>query len=128
MRKLFRFTLSLALLALLIPGMGLAQTSPTTGALIGKVTDTSGSPLPGVTVTVSSPNLQGTRNTVTDEHGEYLFPLLPAGAYRAEYALSGVKSQVREGVQISVTRSTSLDVQMQLTATETVTVTASQIV
>lgn len=128
MRKLFRFTVSLALLALLIPGMGLAQTSSTTGALIGRVTDTSGSPLPGVTVTVSSPNLQGTRSVVTDEKGEYLLPLLPGGEYRAEYALSGVKSQVREHVVISVSRNTSVDVQMQLTATETVTVTASQIV
>ncbi|HKO58921.1 MAG TPA: TonB-dependent receptor [Thermoanaerobaculia bacterium] len=128
MSKPYRFTTALALLCLLIPVIGVAQTSPTTGALIGKVTDTSGAVLPGVTVTLSSPQLQGTRTSVTDENGQYVFPLLPPGTYRAEYSLSGVKSQVREAIQIAATQTTTQNVGMSLAVTETVTVTASQVV
>ena len=45
----------------------LAQVSTTTGSINGKVSDATGGVLPGVTVTVASPNMQGTRSTVTDE-------------------------------------------------------------
>ncbi|MCU1244354.1 MAG: TonB-dependent receptor [Acidobacteria bacterium] len=129
MKKLFRFSsLALALLCLLVPTIGFAQTSSTTGALNGTVTDNSGGVLPGVTVTVTSPNLQGTRTVVTDAQGQYILPLLPAGSYHAEFALSGIKSQVREGVQIETQRQTRLDVPMTLAVSDTVTVTASQVV
>jgi hypothetical protein len=46
----------------------------TTGSLSGRITDSSGVPLPGVSVEVKSPALQGTRNTVSDALGGYRFP------------------------------------------------------
>ncbi|MBV9493520.1 MAG: TonB-dependent receptor [Acidobacteria bacterium] len=128
MSKPFRFKAALALLCLLIPVIGVAQTSPTTGALIGRVTDTSGAVLPGVTVTITSPQLQGTRTSVSDENGQFIFPLVPPGTYRAEFTLSGVKSQIREGIQVAATQSTTQNVQMSLAVSDTVTVTASQVV
>jgi hypothetical protein len=117
----------LFLLLLFAAGLAAAQTSPTAGALIGVVTDGS-APLPGVTVTVSGPQLQGTRTAVSDEKGEYVFPLLPAGTYRAEFELNGIKPQVRDGIVISAQRNTKVDVPMQLSVIETVTVIASQVV
>src|SRR6202035_5368720 len=81
MKNLSRLTfVALALALLLIPNFGMAQTSRTTGALIGIVTDGQGNPLPGVTVTVTSPQLQGARTAVTDAKGEYILPTLPPGA------------------------------------------------
>src|SRR5262245_20083922 len=60
----------------------------TTGRLEGRIT-TEGTPLPGVTVTVTSPNLQGDRVQVTDERGEFRFPSLPPGTYQLRTALEG---------------------------------------
>ena len=52
----------------------------TTGTISGRVADSQGLPLPGVTVTATSPNLQGARETVTSENGDYILTLLPSGA------------------------------------------------
>jgi hypothetical protein len=129
MQKLFvRTTTLLAVLVLLLPGTMLAQTSRTTGALQGTVTDTQGSPLPGVTVTITSPNLQGSRTEVTDADGKYTIPSLPPGTYRAEYSLSGVKNAVRDGIQVHAQQTPAVNVTMELAVSETVTVTASQVV
>jgi protocatechuate 3,4-dioxygenase beta subunit len=76
-----RFTWTVALL-LLLAGAAAPAFAATTGTLFGTVTDGDGSALPGVTVTVSSPSLQGTRSAVTSAAGEYSFPILPPGVYR----------------------------------------------
>ena len=129
MKKFSRFTfLSLALAILLIPASGFAQVSATSGAVIGVVTDGAGHPLPGVTVTGSSPNLQGSRVDVTNAQGEYVLPQLPGGQYRVEYTLAGVNTVVRQNVTVNVNQRTKVDVPLQLAVTETVTVTASQVV
>ncbi len=128
MPRLFRFTLfALVILALMVPSV-FAQTSNTTGALIGIVTDQGGAPLPGVTVTVTGTTLQGSRTAVTDPQGEYLLPVLPPGVYRAEYALQGIKSQVRDKITVSLSQTTKQNVQMQLAVSETVIVTANSVV
>jgi carboxypeptidase family protein/TonB-dependent receptor-like protein len=129
MQRLFvRSIALLAVMVLLFPGALLAQTSRTTGALQGTVTDTKGSPLPGVTVTVTSPQLQGSRTEVTDTDGKYAIPALPPGTYRAEYTLSGVKNQVREGIEVHAQQAPAINVSMEIGVSETVTVTASQVV
>ena len=45
---------------LLVAGTAIAQT---TGRIVGKIVDSSGAALPGVTVTVTSPSLQGAKTT-----------------------------------------------------------------
>ena len=128
MTKLFRLcAIALAMVILLAPA-GFAQTTINTGALSGKVTDGSGSPLPGVTVTVTSPRLQGSRTAVTDGQGDYSIPLLPPGTYKASYELSGVQTQNRDGIVVSAGVTSRADVAMQMALSETVTVTASQVV
>jgi hypothetical protein len=57
-----------------------AAAQSTTGTISGRVVDSQGLALPGVTVTASSPNLQGTRETVTSENGDYILTLLPSGS------------------------------------------------
>ena len=129
MTKFFRFTLlSLAVASLLIPSVGLAQTTANTGAIMGVVTDSTGAALPGVTVTVTGPQLQGSRVATTDARGEYLIPLLPPGTYKAEYSLSGLKSVVQQKIIVNATLSTRQDAKLQIGMTETMTVMASQVV
>lgn len=60
-----------------------------TGTIRGIVRDTDNLPVPGVTVTATSPALQGTRSAVTDTLGAYAIPGLPAGDYTVRFTLSG---------------------------------------
>lgn len=95
-----------------------------TGVLTGTVVDTDGLVLPGVTVTVSSPALQGVRTTVTDGNGVYVLRGLPPGEYTLTFELSGMRTvEARQRVDLGLTA--RVDVKMQLaTLTEVVTVTA----
>jgi outer membrane receptor for ferrienterochelin and colicin len=60
-----------------------------TGTVSGTVSATDGSMLPGVSVALTSPALQGTRQTTTDSSGAYHFRGLPPGAYKVTFTLSG---------------------------------------
>jgi hypothetical protein len=101
----------------------LAQGSQT-GIIQGRVTDQDGLVLPGATVTVTSPNLQGARTVVTDETGSYMVRGLPTGRYHVRVELSGM-TPVENDVDVRVGTPLSVDAQLRLaTLTETVTVTA----
>src|SRR5262249_35344303 len=60
-----------------------------TGTIRGVVRDPQGLVIPGVTVTATSPALQGPRVEVTDTAGGYTFLNLPPGAYTVKFELSG---------------------------------------
>ncbi len=62
------------------------------GALGGRVTSPDRLPLPGVTVTVASPALQGERTAVTDVNGVYSLPGLPPGTYTVRFELSAMRT------------------------------------
>jgi hypothetical protein len=72
-----------------------ASAQSTTGTISGRVIDTQGLPVPGATVTATSPNLQGTRAAVTSENGDYILTLLPSGPYTIRVELSGFEPQQR---------------------------------
>ena len=73
----------------LVMTSGLANAQSTNGAISGRVIDQTDLPLPGVTVTVEGPNLQGPRATVTSGNGDYILPLLPSGSYTVTFELTG---------------------------------------
>ena len=75
-----------------------ATCSAQDGAITGKVTDSSGAALPGVSLTLSSASVMGVRNVVTDEQGGYRFGLLPPGTYTVKLELSGFATVVRGSV------------------------------
>src|SRR5438477_3996954 len=82
-------------------------------------------PLPGVTVTIASPNMQGTRTTTTDVNGNYNFGAIPAGTYKVTFEMQGMQN-VSRNVQAGVGQTGRTDVDMKLTAVaEAITVTAS---
>ena len=60
-----------------------------TGTISGAAVDSQGLSLPGVTVTVRSPSLQGTRAAITDINGNYSLPQLPPGDYSVVFEISG---------------------------------------
>jgi outer membrane receptor protein involved in Fe transport len=59
-----------------------------TGTIRGTITDQQNLPVPGVNVTISSPALQGQRNTVSAGDGSYVFRTLPPGAYQLRFEIS----------------------------------------
>ncbi|MEW5876874.1 MAG: carboxypeptidase regulatory-like domain-containing protein [Acidobacteriota bacterium] len=95
-----------------------------TGKIEGRVSDASG-PLPGVTVTVSSPSLQGTRSAVSGPNGDFSIPLLPPGEYTVRFELSGFQT-LEEKVKVNAAQVTRVDALMQQgTFVEEVTVTGA---
>jgi outer membrane receptor for ferrienterochelin and colicin len=95
-----------------------------TGILNGTAT-TGGTPLPGVTVTVASPALQGTRSTTTGESGGYNFAGLPPGEYTVTFDLAGMQS-VNKRVVVSLAQTSRVDADLNVAAVaEAITITAS---
>jgi hypothetical protein len=95
-----------------------------TATLSGIASSQDGQPLPGVTVTISSPSLQGERTAITDANGGYIFRGLPNGRYKVAFTLSGFATIERQqnlvlGDAISVNATMSVQ-----SVEETVTVTA----
>ncbi|MBI4473121.1 MAG: TonB-dependent receptor [Acidobacteria bacterium] len=110
------------LTALLLTVSAAAQDN--SGTINGRVTDTTGAFIPGVTISLTSPAIQGARNAVTDETGSYRFILLPPGTYSVTYELPGFKTLVREGIIVQGSRTVTLAVALEVaTVAETVTVT-----
>jgi len=117
------FVLGLAALLVLGALPVLAQGNPV-GKLSGHVTS-DGQPTSGVTVTVTSPNLQGSKSTITSENGDYLFPSLPPGEYTVTFTGQGLQA-VQQQVRVSAAQSSTLDSEVAGAAvTETIEVTGS---
>jgi hypothetical protein len=79
-----------ALLAITLGGFaadGFAQ-GVQTGSIRGTVTDQQNLPVPGVTITVQSPALQGVRSTASAGDGTYAFVALPPGTYEMTFEIS----------------------------------------
>src|SRR5438067_1777763 len=129
MRKLLRKAARAALGCLAIVAV-LASAAPalaqTTGRLVGTIVDAQGAVLPGVTVTVTSPQLQGANTTVTDATGQFRFPSLPPGVYHVKAELSSFKSVDQSDVRLGIDQTVTLPIKMQLAGvTEVVNVTGT---
>ena len=95
--------LTVAWLVFGLASIGFAQ-GVQTGAIRGTVNDQQNLSVPGVTVTVTSPALQGQRTTVTDETGAYTLLNLPAGEYEVRFELSGFETVTQKTiVQLGLT-------------------------
>lgn len=108
----------------------LAVTTPAaaqiqTGELIGLVKTSDDLTLPGATVTLTSPALQGSRTIVSDENGAYSFRALPPGEYTVVVEMDGMETRT-EKVVVELGRTARIDVTLGLAGvTETVTVSAA---
>ena len=59
-----------------------AAAQTTAAQLTGRITDASGSVVPGATVKATNTATQVSRGTVSNELGDYTIPLLEPGVYR----------------------------------------------
>src|SRR5262245_59933457 len=104
-----RVVVSLALLAVALPASPvLAQA--VYGSIAGIVTDPTGAPLPGATVTVTSVERRTTGTVLTNDEGrDVKYRLLP-GVYEVKTELSGFKSAIISSARVSVDTQTKVDV------------------
>ena len=106
----FLFYVAAAVLAAAAPAFAQGEQA---GAIRGRLASADGLSLPGVTVSVTSPALQGVRATTADVNGVYVVNGLPPGEYDAKFELSGFATAVRR-VAVPLGSTLVLDVQMAL--------------
>ena len=104
---------------LMLAGGAAAQTvSSTTGAIDGRVSDTSNAVLPGVTVTIASQAMMGTRDTVTTGTGTFRFVSITPGLYEVSFELPGFATVKRADVQVGAGFTATLNISMQVAGLE----------
>jgi hypothetical protein len=104
-------------------GLRAAAAEERHGSVAGRVTDESGSALPGVTVEARGPAIAASRVTATDRAGSYVIADLPAGVYGLFFRLPNFAQVTRSGVALPGGGVTRVDVVLQLAVTADVVVT-----
>ncbi|HEY2933180.1 MAG TPA: carboxypeptidase-like regulatory domain-containing protein [Acidobacteriota bacterium] len=95
------------------------------GTITGRVTDSTGSVVPGVEVRATKLDTGVAATAITNDSGAYALPFLLPGNYRITSELPGFKKYVRDGVQVRVSETVELNIQMEVgEVTESVIVTA----
>ncbi len=108
---------------LLLAGRVDAGAQTFTGSVRGEVKDANGI-LPGATVTLVNEATNVSRDTVTNEVGQYAFPAVTPGTYTVKVSLTGYKVHERKGLTIATQQQVALDVALELgTIQESITVT-----
>ena len=92
---------------LALPGVGYAQEA----VLTGKVTDSTGGVLPGVTITATHDATGNVFTGITDEQGVYRMPVR-IGDFRITSELQGFATITRTGVTLLVGQTATVDLQM----------------
>jgi hypothetical protein len=88
----------LVLLVALVLGAGAASAQTLTGSLSGTVADSSGGVLPGATVTLVNELSADSRNTVTNDQGNFVFAAVRPGTYSVRVELSGFQTVETKGI------------------------------
>ncbi|MBS1812445.1 MAG: TonB-dependent receptor [Acidobacteria bacterium] len=121
-RNSFRWLLTLTATALLSAAL-LAQENRAT--IVGTVTDPQGGVIPNATVKATNIETNAVTTTTSNESGLYTLPFLPIGKYQISVTASGLKTSLRDNLDVRVGDRLQLDFKMEVGAvSETVTVTS----
>ena len=118
-----RRVLLAALLAIFLPMYAAAQS--VSGTILGTVTDSSGSIIPGAKVTIVNEGTGLTRTVQSDANGEYTAPSLPTGHYTVITEMTGFKTTTLSNIELGVDQRARLNMKLEVGAmTESVSVEA----
>ncbi len=112
-----RLLVLIAVMALLLPGVLLAQ-STTNGAISGTVTDPTGAVLPDIVVHLKSNDRGNTAEVKTNGQGFYQFPLLEPGTYTISISAPSFKS-LSATTTVSVGQNSILNAKLEVGSTGT---------
>lgn len=108
-----RQVIALSVLFLCWIAAGAAQTGTSTG-LNGRVTDTSGTLVPGAVIAVSNVETGEERSTASAGDGTWEVRALSPGMYRVEIEKAGFRRLVRSGVRVTSFEMAALDLRLEL--------------
>src|SRR3984893_7015453 len=112
-------TIWLTLAALLIlPGALFGQA--TDSVLVGNVTDTSGSAVPGATITATNKETNVKYTTVTSSTGEYRISNVPVGRYDVNATASGFTPVTKADVSLDLNHTTAVNLTLTVGTITTV--------
>ena len=118
-----RLLMAITVFLFLISSELLAQVDR--GNITGKVSDQTGSIIPGVKVTVVNLETGVPSETVTNDVGLYTVPNVPLGRYKVSFSMDGFKTLERTGITVTIAQTVRLDVTLELGEfSETISVTA----
>jgi hypothetical protein len=104
------------LLAVALPIAAAAQSQATTGIIRGVVSDPSGAPVVGATVTLRQTQTGFQRQVTTNDRGVFVASLLPLGTYDVTGRAVGYNEIRRTGVPLRVGE--TVDLGLRLAAVE----------
>jgi hypothetical protein len=92
-----------------------AQTTST--EVLGTVSDATGAIVPGAQVTLLRVATGEKRETVTDNAGNYSFPLIEIGDYTVTVSLQGFKTQTQTGINVAYQQKARVNVVLEVGST-----------
>lgn len=97
----------------------------TTGDIEGKVTDTNGAVVPGVSITVTGVSVGFSRNVQSDSQGAFRVQQIPIGTYKiTTAAISGFAATTVDGITVTIENTTVANIKLGIAAaSESVVVT-----
>src|SRR3989475_2797288 len=118
----FRF----GLICLLTAASLFAQSSTGTATMIGAVSDSTGSVVPGAKVTVTNKDAGFVFSSVSTTEGTWYIPNLNPGNYQLRIEAAGFKTYVQDGITLRTAEQPRIDVKLEVGAvTEAVIVTGA---
>lgn len=94
--------------------LGMSLFAQNRGSISGEVLDSTGALIPNAKVTVSSPAIGLTRDTVSNENGFFTVPTLQAGNYEVRVEASGFKVLTRTNIRLDADLALNLKLQMEV--------------
>src|ERR1051325_10886540 len=104
--------IAIIVFSLLLSGIVLAQ--GTTSRITGVVTDASGAPVAGATVTLTQEGTGTTQKAQTGDSGTYTFDLIQPGSYGISVEKAGFKKFVSSGNAALVNQPATVNVALQV--------------
>src|SRR5215472_12048103 len=105
---------------MLLPALAFAQSQANTGIIEGTVSDPSGRSVARAQITIMNVGTNFTRELATDEEGRFRGLLLPIGPYRVTTKAPNFGTNVREGLDLAVGQTISLNVVLSISQVEQV--------
>lgn len=106
---------------------GTLHAQTVTGTLLGAVTDSTGAVVPNVKIIATQADAGVTRETTSNESGNFTMPNLPPGTYTLTALLQGFKKEAHQNIVVLTNSTDRVDITLATgNVTETVMVTATQ--
>src|SRR5215813_8322755 len=84
------------------------------GSIVGNVTDANGAAVSKAAVTIKSRETNLTRDTTTDESGNYSFATVQTGIYDITITVSGFKTYTKSEIPVTLNNVTRVDVTLEI--------------